>query len=99
MQGDKAEDDFDAASGDTLQDDDELEGRVPTPILSIGDRRHHLDRTTPSVGGLLLSSPLRSKSPSSGRLRQRTRRTSSPSEDSESYGDHKNTDKGNVMGY
>ncbi|CAD5121768.1 DgyrCDS10245 [Dimorphilus gyrociliatus] len=32
------------------------EGRVPTPVLksSVVERRHHLDRTTPAVGGALL---------------------------------------------
>lgn len=33
-------------------------GRVPTPVLQGQNiQRHHLDRTTPTKGGLLISSP------------------------------------------
>ena len=45
------------------QEIDELEleeqGRLPTPVLQQKQKtsRHHLDRTTPSVGGILLSAP------------------------------------------
>ncbi|XP_053378346.1 nuclear protein MDM1-like isoform X5 [Mercenaria mercenaria] len=49
-------------------------GRVPTPKIReqilTGDsqhRRHHLDRTTPSVGGAILSSPPDSKKKRSGK--------------------------------
>ena len=37
----------------------EEQGRLPTPVLQQKQRtsRHHLDRTTPSVGGVLLSAP------------------------------------------
>lgn len=36
------------------------EGRVPTPVLRANpdEHRHHLDRTTPSVGSMLTSPPL-----------------------------------------
>ncbi|KAL5014176.1 hypothetical protein ScPMuIL_008446 [Solemya velum] len=36
------------------------EGRIPTPTLKTAgenSRRHHLDRTTPAIGGAILSSP------------------------------------------
>ena len=44
-----------------LEEDEDDEGRIPTPILrpSAANRRHHLDRTTPMVGGALLTSPPR----------------------------------------
>ena len=37
------------------------EGRIPTPKIKQGrqGQRHHLDRTTPAVGGALLTSPPR----------------------------------------
>ncbi|XP_013379477.1 serine/arginine repetitive matrix protein 1 [Lingula anatina] len=45
-------------------DDDDDEGRIPTPRLRVEQvqrqsnvQRHHLDRTTPAVGGALLTSP------------------------------------------
>lgn len=39
-------------------EDSDKEGRVATPDLKIGiiERRHHLDRTTPAVGGAILVS-------------------------------------------
>ena len=42
-----------------LDEDDSDGGRVPTPKLraSYPVIRHHLDRTTPAVGGALLVSP------------------------------------------
>ena len=89
------EDGSDAPSSDTLRagsvDEEDRGGRVPTPVLSNGDRRHHLDRTTPSVGGLLLSSPLRSKSPLSGKMKQRTGAMSPSSEDTGSYQETRKT--------
>ncbi|KAK2177090.1 hypothetical protein NP493_619g04032 [Ridgeia piscesae] len=99
--GGTLEDGSDAASGDTLRagsvDEEDMEGRVPTPVMSNGDRRHHLDRTTPSMGGLLLSSPLRSKSPLSGKMKQRTGAMSPSSEDTGSYQETRKT-KGQVNG-
>ncbi|XP_013380841.1 nuclear protein MDM1-like isoform X2 [Lingula anatina] len=48
----------------TLGADDDDEGRIPTPRLRVEQvqrqsnvQRHHLDRTTPAVGGALLTSP------------------------------------------
>lgn len=46
------------------EDDIEVEGRIPTPVLrnlTTGEvppraSRHHLDLTTPCIGGVLLSS-------------------------------------------
>ena len=51
-------------------DDDTVEGRIPTPQLRVSSsstsvnakksrskQRHHLDRTTPMVGGALLTAP------------------------------------------
>ena len=38
----------------------EEQGRLPTPVLrqqADSKQRHHLDRTTPSIGGILLSAP------------------------------------------
>ena len=57
-----------ASDADTLvngaEGEEESEGRLPTPqIRGSGSPyvRHHLDRTTPSVGGALLTSPPRVK--------------------------------------
>nr|XP_006816373.1 PREDICTED: nuclear protein MDM1-like isoform X6 [Saccoglossus kowalevskii] len=51
-----------SSSRDTLTpNDDDEEGRIPTPRLTkkpdASKQRHHLARTTPAVGGALLSSP------------------------------------------
>lgn len=43
------------------------EGRVVTPKLSELKRRHHLDRTTPTQGGAVLSSPPHTKKKPSGK--------------------------------
>lgn len=52
--------DYPEDTGPAAKDKLQEEGRLPTPILRLSTHRpyrHHLDRTTPSVGGLLLSSP------------------------------------------
>ncbi len=41
-------------------EDSDSEGRIPTPkmlFMPTTSKRHHLDRTTPAVGGALLTSP------------------------------------------
>ena len=50
-------------STETFSDDD---GRIPTPVLVNKDsksKRHHLDLTTPAVGGALLTSPPQARRP------------------------------------
>ncbi|KAL8575486.1 hypothetical protein ACOMHN_013037 [Nucella lapillus] len=45
----------------STEDVDEAAGRLPTPLLQQRReklQRHHLDRTTPSIGGVLLSAPV-----------------------------------------
>ena len=46
-----------------ISEESSTKGRLPTPTLrqSGSSRRHHLDRTTPVLGGNLLSSPPQSK--------------------------------------
>ncbi|KAK3103330.1 hypothetical protein FSP39_018545 [Pinctada imbricata] len=57
-----------------VSQDDEGDGRIPTPQLKqsvSAARRHHFDRTTPVVGGSLLSSPPNSKPKRSGKRQVR----------------------------
>ncbi|GFR79250.1 nuclear protein MDM1 [Elysia marginata] len=46
---------------DVVDNDEDVEGRLPTPVLKQESpdraRRHHLDLTTPSIGGAILTCP------------------------------------------